>query len=70
MAALREKYDSALKGISAADSAFSDYLREEVSVEFSKVSFKFVPDVLTSDEFNTLRQFIKETDDVILSMGA
>lgn len=67
---LKKQYADGLTKISLADAEFSAYLKEDVSVEFSKVSFKFIPDIITADEFQTLRQFIKESDEEILAMGA
>lgn len=66
---LKEKYSEAIKSLSEADKAFGDYLKEDVSVEFAKISFKFVPEVITSEQYSAIRAFIKETDEEILALG-
>lgn len=66
---LKEKYSEAIKNLGEADKAFGEFLKEDVSVEFAKISFKFVPEVITSEQYAAIRAFIKETDEEILALG-
>ena len=67
--ALKEKYKNAISEVSEADKKLTEFIQEDVSVEFAKVSFKFVPDVITSEQYEAIKFFIKETDEEIQALG-
>jgi KaiC/GvpD/RAD55 family RecA-like ATPase len=66
---LKATYSSAISELEEADKKLAEFIKEDVAVEFAKVSFKFVPEIITSQQYDAIKFFIKETDEEILALG-
>lgn len=66
---LRGKYSSAISELEEADRKMTEFLKEDISIDFAKISFKFIPDIITAEQFNVIKVFVKETDEEIMALG-